>query len=97
MRASDGAGGFVEGWQVLGTLWAAMTAGTGQERASPGGPVSRLLWKVTVRGAPVGSASRPAAGQRFREGGRVFAILGVAESDPLGRYLICTAEEEAIQ
>jgi head-tail adaptor len=46
-----------------------------------------------VRGAPVGAPSRPVAGQRFREGARIYPILAVAEADPEGRYLVCHAEE----
>jgi head-tail adaptor len=47
-----------------------------------------------VRGAPVGVPSRPEAGQRFREGSRVYRIEAVAEKDPQGRYLTCFATEE---
>jgi len=47
-----------------------------------------------VRGAPVGHSTRPRAGQRFVETGRIFHIEAVAERDPRGRYLTCFAEEE---
>ncbi|MCE8471036.1 head-tail adaptor protein, partial [Rhodovulum sulfidophilum] len=47
-----------------------------------------------VRGAPPGAPSRPAAGQRFREGTRYFHIRAVTEHDARGLYLACYAEEE---
>lgn len=82
----DGAGGRVRGWQTLGTLWGDVQAG--QTRVVDGVAVATL--KITVRAAPFGAPSRPVAGQRFREGARVFRITGVADGE---RVLICTAEE----
>ncbi|MCV2880979.1 head-tail adaptor protein [Actibacterium sp. XHP0104] len=93
-RVADGAGGWSEAWQVLGTLPAEVIAGAGRERAGQGAALSRMAYRITVRGAPVGASFRPQAGQRFREGGRVFHIQAVAERDPRGAYLICFAEEE---
>lgn len=92
----DGAGGFVAGWQPLGTLWAEITARTGRETAHVGAPVSRVGYKIVVRGAPHGSPERPVAQQRFRHGQRVFTIEAVAERDPEGRYLTCFAQEELV-
>ena len=37
-RVSDGSGGYVEGWIVLGTLWAEITARTGRETSHGGAP-----------------------------------------------------------
>lgn len=95
-RVSDGAGGYIEVWSVRGTLWAEITARTGRETARIGAPVTRVGYKIVVRGAPHGSPARPMAQQRFRDGARIFNIEGVAERDPDGRYLICYAQEEAI-
>ncbi|NSX56255.1 head-tail adaptor protein [Parasulfitobacter algicola] len=94
VQLPDGAGGFRENWQALGTLWAEIKAGSGRETSGGFGPVSRMSYRITVRGAPFGTASRPKADQRFRDGGRVFRILAVGESDANGRYLICHAIEE---
>lgn len=93
---SDGAGGYVRGWAPLGIIWAEVTARTGRETAQSGAPVSRMAYKVTVRGAPEGSDARPAAQQRFREGDRIFTIEAVSEADPEGRYLICYAKQEQV-
>lgn len=95
-NVSDGAGGFTQGWMALGTLWAQITARTGRETASSGTPVSRMSYKIVVRGAPWGTPERPRPEQRFRDGTRVFTIQAVAERDPEGRYLTCFADEEVV-
>ncbi|KJS41681.1 MAG: tail protein, partial [Roseovarius sp. BRH_c41] len=51
---------------------------------------------ITVRAAPQGAASRPEAGQRLRDGARIFAILSVTEADGAGRYLSLWAQEEVV-
>lgn len=93
-RVSDGAGGYVETWVQLGTLWAAIQPGTGTETSEDFLTVSRVPMKIIVRGAPVGSKRRPKPDQRFVEGGRVFRILAVTETDTQGHYLTCNAREE---
>lgn len=96
VRVSDGAGGFGEVWTGLGTLWAEVTARTGREMAQRGAPVSRMSFKIVVRGAPHGAPDRPKPQQRFRDGTRIFTIQAVAERDPEGRYLTCFADEEVV-
>ncbi|WP_050929415.1 head-tail adaptor protein [Aestuariivita boseongensis] len=93
-RVADGAGGFSESWVQLGTLWAEVTTRSGREARDVVSAVSAVMLRIVVRGAPVGSAARPLAGQRFREGTRIFAIEAVSEWDPAGRYLVCFAKEE---
>ncbi len=90
----DGAGGHVTTWTALGTLWAEIRAGSGRERRAALGPSADVPLRVTLRAAPPDSDSRPRAGQRFREGTRLFRILAVTEADAQGRYLICQAIEE---
>ncbi|KAF0677415.1 head-tail adaptor protein [Profundibacterium mesophilum] len=90
----DGAGGHVREWRVLGTLWGAVEPGRGREVAGIGGALSRVVYKITLRAAPQGAPSRPVAGQRLRDGARIFALLSVTEADADGRYLLCIAEEE---
>lgn len=92
----DGAGGFTQGWVPLGVIWGQVKPRTGRETALSGAPVTRMGFRITVRGAPVGSAQRPAAQQRFRDGARVFNIEAVAEADPEGRYLTCYVQEEQV-
>lgn len=94
----DGGGGASQSWTALGTVWADMRAGTGGAANGLGGAdLSRVRWRVIVRGAPEGSPRRPRPGQRFREGARVFPIVAVAERDPTGRYLTCFAEERLVR
>lgn len=93
-RVADGAGGFVETWGGLGVLWAEVRAAGGRAAAGEGGALSRVPWRITVRASLPGSLARPMAGQRLREGSRVFRILAVAEADAGGRYLTCETDEE---
>jgi head-tail adaptor len=94
VRSPDGAGGFTEVWTALGTLWAEVLPGSGGDTLGEERMLSAVPYRITVRAAPQGAASRPAAGQRFREGGRLFLIKAVTERDPQGRYLTCFAREE---
>lgn len=93
VTVADGAGGFVQSWAVLGTLWAEVLPGAGRE---VGGDVAvaQVAYRITVRAAPVWSEARPKPEQRFRDGARLFTILAVAERDAEGRYLTCFAREE---
>ncbi|MCJ8139299.1 head-tail adaptor protein [Falsirhodobacter halotolerans] len=92
-RESDGAGGVRTGWRTLGRVWADVRAGSAREVAGVETVAPAVSLKITVRAAPFGAPSRPVAGQRFREGERVFSILAVTERD--ARYLTCYAEERA--
>ncbi len=95
-QVSDGAGGYVETWQPLGTLWAHVTAGSGRETETAGLSVSSVPCKILVRAAPEGAPSRPKAGQRFLEGSRIYRIHAVAEADHSARHLVCSAREEVV-
>lgn len=85
VEVPDGAGGVSRDWRALGTLWAAVA---GSAREVDGVPVASL--RITVRAAPTGSPARPVAGQRFREGARLFRIKAVLDGE---RTLTCIAEE----
>ncbi len=90
----DGAGGVVETWVALGTLWAGISGMSGAERDGGDTPVSVARLRVTLRAAPEGSSMRPRPGQRLREGERRLAVRSVTERDRFGRYLTCIVEEE---
>ncbi|WP_106744059.1 head-tail adaptor protein [Yoonia maritima] len=94
LQVSDGAGGYVREWQPLGIHWATVKAGSGREAAAFAATISRVPYRITVRAAPQGAQSRPVAGQRFREGNRIFNITAVAEQGSDGRFLTCHALEE---
>ena len=95
-RQPDGAGGYTENWDVLGTLWADIRGCTGREREVTAATISYVPYRVIVRAAPVGSAARPRAGQRFVEGARVFRIEAVSDADAQGLYLACFTKEEVL-
>ncbi len=90
VRVADGAGGFNEAWQPLGTVWGEVLPRTGREA----GDLARTGFRITVRAAPQGAPSRPTPLQRFRDGARLFIIDAVTEADAEGRFLICYATEE---
>ena len=94
VRTPDGAGGFTEVWTAHGTLWAEVLPGSGSDVLGEERMLSAVPYRVTVRGAPSGSPSRPKAGQRFREGQRLFLIQAVTERDRFGRFLTCFSREE---
>jgi head-tail adaptor len=95
VRSSDGAGGYVETWEQLGTLWGEVRPRAGRMTSdSDAGALSVAAFQVTVRGAPAGHPARPLAGHRFRMGPRVFRIASVTEDEPNIRYLLCHCTEE---
>lgn len=96
-RVADGAGGFALTWVQEGVLWGEVVAGAGSDAAGVEVSLSKVPYRITVRGAAVGSAARPRPDQRLTDGARVFVILAVTERDPSGLYLTCFAREEEPQ
>ncbi|WP_050522643.1 head-tail adaptor protein [Pseudorhodobacter wandonensis] len=90
----DGMGGIALSWAAIGTLWAEVLPGTGRDTSGEEVVLSTVPYRITVRGAAQGAASRPVVGQRFRENMRIFSILAVTERDDSGRYLVCFVREE---
>ena len=97
VQVADGAGGFGLTWATVGTLWGEVKAGSGRDTAGVEITLATVPYRVTVRGAPVGSPRRPLPQQRFRDGTRVYNIVAVTERDPDGLYLSCFAREEVPQ
>ncbi|MFN4129182.1 MAG: head-tail adaptor protein [Paracoccaceae bacterium] len=93
----DGTGGFSSVWQTIGTLWAEITPGTGRDAGREEVTLASVTYRITLRGAAVGSPRRPVPGQRLTQGGRVFQVLAVTERDPAGHYLTCFAREETLK
>jgi head-tail adaptor len=96
LRVPDGLGGFSETWVPRGTLWAEVVPGAGRDLVREEVAGSAVPLRITVRGARPGAPSRPAAGDRFREGDRRYRVVAVTERDPEGRYLLCWAVEEVL-
>jgi head-tail adaptor len=95
-RQPDNAGGYTETWVVLGTLFADVKPGAGRERALNSATLSYVPYRIVVRASPVGAVSRPKAGQRFRDGDRVFRIEAVADRYRDGLFLECFTKEEVL-
>ena len=96
VRVADDAGGYVTTWEPLGTLFADVKTGTGRQSGDLVATLSKNTLRVIVRAAAVGAPSRPKAGQRFREGARLFRIDAVTAYDRGALYLTCFAIEEAV-
>ena len=96
-QVADGAGGFALSWTTVGSLWGEVAAGSGRDPAGVEITLATVPYRITVRGAPVGSPRRPLPEQRFRDGTRIYTILAVTERDPDGLYLTCFAREEVPQ
>lgn len=92
-QVPDGGGGMTEGWQALGTLWAAIERPAARLVAEGAQEVSTVKLRVILRAAPEGRARRPVAGQRLRMGARIFRILAVSEYDRAAHYLQLWVEE----
>lgn len=96
-RTSDAAGGYSNHWQPLGVLWADVSAKSGRDGNHAGGTQALVRYRIIVRSAAPGSSARVRAGQRFREGARMFFVNAVTDYDRDGLYLECWAQEEAMQ
>lgn len=92
----DGAGGVAEVWVERGAHWAAVSASSAREGFAGQRPASVVTHKALIRFADFGAPERPVADQRFREGERVFAILGVTEADDRREVLVCWLQEGAL-
>lgn len=97
VNTPDAAGGYVPGWSELGVLWASIEPRNARALAHDEVAGAMNAFRIYVRGAPVGTPSRPKPGQRLVEGTRIFAIKGVAEFDTGGHFLVLHAEEEVAQ
>ena len=93
VQSPDGAGGFEGQWSALGTLWGAVEPTSGRLERGDGQARSRVSYRVTVRAMPPSSLARPRAGQRFREGARLYDIRAVMQSGD-ARFLTCLVDEE---
>lgn len=96
VQTADGAGGFVETWHALGTLWGDVRSRGGGEGEVDHLRQSKTALTVSIRSAAFGAPSRPKPGQRFTEGARVFDIHAVVERDPSARFLDCLCTEEVL-
>lgn len=86
----DGQGGASMIWSIAASMWARVepvSTVIGEEGSAETGTITHRIW-VRFR-------EDIAAGQRFRKGGRVFAVRLVRDPDETRRYLVCRCEEAA--
>jgi SPP1 family predicted phage head-tail adaptor len=84
----DGLGGTTKSFQTVAALWAQLEWLGGGERWRLGRPEQAGSWRITLRWR-----SGIDAGQRLRDGARMFDIRTVADPDGSRRRLVCLAEE----
>jgi head-tail adaptor len=92
----DGSGGFSGDWEALGMHWAEIVQRSGRLEAGEGTARSRVSYMVRIRAVALGQPSRPKAGQRFRDGNRVFLIRSVADARSGEALLECLTDEEVL-
>lgn len=92
----DGAGGEADEWTTIGVHHVALDARSAAEGEIGERRFGSVNYRATMRYAPHGAVGRPRADQRFREGERIFNILGVADADSRKQWMICWLEEGAL-
>ncbi|KPF65508.1 hypothetical protein IP69_17580 [Bosea sp. AAP35] len=84
----DGLGGATLTFETVAALWARLEWLSGGEHWRRGRPEQAATHRVTLRWR-----SGVDAGQRLRDGDRLFDIRAVADPDGSRRHLICLVEE----
>jgi len=87
---SDGAGGFVENWAAVATVFACVEPLSATSRFGADQRLEKVSHRVTLR-----MRADVASGMRLRMGGdRIFDIRTVHDPDETGRWLVLAVEEE---
>lgn len=84
----DGLGGTTQVFQTVAALWAQLEWLSAAEHWRRGRPEQVATYRVTMRWR-----SGVDAGQRLRDGDRLFDIRAVADPDGSRRRLICLVQE----
>ena len=87
-RTPDGAGGAVESWTTVATLFAAVRALSGGEGLAFDRMTGRATHEIIIR---YRADVKPA--MRFRLGTRTFEILALLDEEGRRRHLRCLVEE----
>lgn len=96
-RVPNSSGGYTETWTLVGEMWGDVQTRGVSAGDVAAGELSRVRYRIIVRGAAMGDPARPKVGQRFRSGNRAFEIDAVTEMDASGIFLIAWAREEILQ
>ncbi|MBX9874523.1 MAG: phage head closure protein [Beijerinckiaceae bacterium] len=84
----DGLGGTTQVYETVGAVWAQLEWIAGGERWRRGRPEQVATHRVTLRWR-----AGVDAGQRLRDGDRLFDIRAVADPDGGRRRLVCLVQE----
>jgi len=84
----DGLGGATHAYETVAALWARVEWLSGGERWRFGRPEQAATHRITIRWR-----DGLDAGQRLRDGDRVYEIRAVADPQDGRRRLVCLAEE----
>jgi head-tail adaptor len=95
VAAPDGAGGEADIWVAIGEHHAVLLARNASEGEAGARRFGAVSYRATIRYAHHGAIVRPRPDQRFRDGARIFNILGVADVDDRRQWLTCWLEEGA--
>ncbi len=87
--AHDEAGGHVEHWHEIATVFASLEPQRADMRLGGDQTLESVTHRVTLR-----FRDAVKSGMRFRSGNRLFAIVTVHDPDETGRYMICRTREE---
>ena len=88
VETPDGAGGQLTSFETVAAVWAQVEWLSGNERWRGERPEQAASHRITLRGR-----AGVDAGQRLRDGDKVFDIKAVGDPDGGGRRLICLVEE----
>lgn len=88
IRAPDGAGGAVETWTTVATVFAAVRALGGGESFAFDRTTGRATHEIIIR-----HRSDVIPAMRFRMDTRIFEILAARDEDGRRRHLRCLVEE----
>jgi SPP1 family predicted phage head-tail adaptor len=88
VRTPDGAGGAIESWTAVATLFAAVRALAGGESLAFDRIDGRVTHEIIIR-----HRADVTPAMRFRMGTRLFAIVAALDLDGRRRHLRCLVEE----
>lgn len=88
VETADGLGGTKQSFKRVAALWAQLEWLAGTERWREGRPEQFGSHRITLRWR-----AGIDAGQRFRDGDRIYAIRALGDPDGSCRRLVCLAEE----
>ncbi|WEZ83991.1 phage head closure protein [Rhizobium sp. 32-5/1] len=91
MPVSDGQGGSVPGYAIVGSLWAMIEPVSMPDSERADEAVFSVTHRIWVR-----YRTDITAGMRFRKGSRLFLIRAHFDADETRRYLVCRCEEAGL-